>query len=194
MLRNVIGGAALAIVMVGCGGADNDTAATSELESADVVPAPVADAAGARAVLRDAQGAEIGTITLSQEGSSVRLTGDLTGLPAGEHGFHLHTTGMCEAPGFESAGGHYNPTNASHGANHPEGPHAGDFPNITVGADGTVRVDQTNALVTLADGQPNSLFDADGTAIIVHADPDDYETQPTGNAGARLACGVVERA
>lgn len=195
MLKNVIGGAALAIGLIGCGGADDDTAAIQDgLDSDTVVTSPIAaPAQQARAVLRDAQGAEIGTITISEEGSGIRLTGDLTALPVGEHGFHFHETGSCEAPGFDSAGGHFNPTTASHGTNHPEGPHAGDIPNIT-GADGSTNVDQTNSMVTLAEGQPNSLFDADGTALVVHADPDDYETQPSGNAGARIACGVVERA
>src|SRR5690606_15593276 len=108
-----------------------------------------------------------------------------------EHGFHFHQTGQCEAPGFDSAGEHFNPTNASHGTAHPQGPHAGDIPNIT-GASGATHVDQTNSMVTLAEGAANSLFDADGTALVVHADPDDYETQPSGNAGARIACGVIE--
>lgn len=196
MLRNVIGGTVLAIGLVACGGADDENATVIQ-EAGDtssmMTAATTAPGGQARAVLRDAQGAEIGTVTITQEGSNVRLMGDLTSLPAGEHGFHFHQTGTCEGPGFDSAGGHFNPTNASHGSEHPQGPHAGDIPNIT-GADGSTHVDQTNSMVTLMDGQPNSLFDADGTALVVHADPDDYETQPSGNAGARIACGVIEHA
>lgn len=195
MFRNMIGGTALAVGLFGCGGAaDEDTAIVQDgPDSATVVTAPVtAPAQQARAVMRDAQGAEIGTVTIMQEGSSVRLTGDLTSLPVGEHGFHFHETGTCEAPEFESAGEHFNPTSASHGTEHPQGPHAGDIPNIT-GADGSTSVDQSNSMVTLMEGQPNSLFDADGTALVIHADPDDYETQPSGNSGARIACGVIER-
>ena len=195
MYRNVIGGTALALGLVACGGADQDVATVETVtDSIDLATAPVTEPGQqAHAVLHDAEGVEIGTITLTQEGTSVRLVGDIASLPAGDHGFHFHETGSCEAPTFESAGGHYNPTGASHGSGHPEGPHAGDFPNVTAVDGSPTRVDVTNSMVTLAEGQPNSLFDADGTALIVHADPDDYETQPTGNAGARLACAVVER-
>lgn len=194
MYRNVIGGTVLALGLAACGGgADQDAAAVEEaLDSADVASVPVTDASQqARAVLHDAEGTEVGTITITEEGGAVRLVGDVAGLAAGDHGFHLHETGSCEAPDFASAGGHFNPTSASHGSS--QGPHAGDFPNVTA-VDGTpTHIDQMNMMVTLADAQPNSLFDADGTALVIHADPDDYESQPSGNAGARVACGVIER-
>lgn len=113
---------------------------------------------------------------------------ELTGLTPGEHGFHLHMVGKCEAPGFASAGGHLNPTGKEHGWQNPRGAHIGDLPNLTADASGAVK-----ATITF-DSVPEVMFDADGTALVVHAKPDDYTTDPSGNSGDRMVCGVVTKA
>ena len=114
------------------------------------------------------------------------------GLEPGDYGFHIHETGRCDAPDFESAGGHFNPTNASHGLLDPEGPHAGDLINLHVGEDGSVTYVVSTALVTLSEGE-RAIFDTDGSAVILHAQPDDYVTDPGGGSGDRIACGVIEQ-
>ena len=108
-----------------------------------------------------------------------------TGLPAGVHGVHIHTTGKCDAPDFTTAGGHWNPTGKMHGSENPMGPHEGDLPNLTVGADGSGNLTFTVAGASLA-----TMLDADGAAFVVHAGSDDYKTDPSGNSGGRIACGV----
>ena len=113
-------------------------------------------------------------------------------LTEGTHGFHFHEKGVCEAPDFESAGGHFNPTGASHGLGHEDGPHAGDLPNLEVGPDGTVKEEFFVENLTLKAGEENSLFQDDGTALVIHAEEDDGTTQPSGDSGDRIACGVVE--
>jgi Cu-Zn family superoxide dismutase len=105
------------------------------------------------------------------------------------HGTHLHATGRCDPPGFTTAGGHLNPAARQHGLRNPAGPHLGDLPNLTVAANGTGRMEATIA-ATLTPGQA-PLFDADGTALVVHAGPDDMVTDPAGNSGARIACTVI---
>ncbi|SFK85524.1 superoxide dismutase, Cu-Zn family [Salinicoccus halodurans] len=115
----------------------------------------------------------------------------LSDMAPGDHGFHIHETGSCEQPDFESAGGHYNPTDANHGMDDPEGPHAGDMKNIEVSEDGTVNTEVTADMVTLEEGQDNTLFTEDGTALVIHSGADDYEMQPSGDAGDRIACGVI---
>lgn len=146
----------------------------------------------ASAVLLNAQGAQVGTLTLEQHASNVRVEVSVRGLPAGEHGIHFHATGVCAAPDFTSAGGHFNPTQRQHGLQNPQGPHAGDLPNLTVMADGNGRLEVVTASISLSPGS-TSLFDADGTAFVVHAATDDQRTDPSGNSGARIACGVVTR-
>jgi Cu-Zn family superoxide dismutase len=149
-------------------------------------------AATAAADVKDADGKSLGTAELSETPTGVLVTVKLSGIPPGEHALHLHTTGQCEAPDFKSAGGHYNPESKSHGFKNPEGAHKGDLPNVYVEADGTLNVDAFVAGVTLAPGA-QSLLDDDGTAIVVHAKLDDYSTDPAGDAGDRIACGVVEK-
>lgn len=150
-----------------------------------------ADEPGAAAALRDAQGRDVGTVRLAEAGGGVRITADVRDLPPGEHGFHIHMTGACE-PTFEAAGEHFNPEGKQHGLQNPAGPHAGDAENLRVGQDGTGQMEGTNDRVTLGEG-PNSVFDSDGSAIVVHAQPDDQRTDPSGNSGERIACGVIER-
>jgi superoxide dismutase, Cu-Zn family len=145
--------------------------------------------------LRGSDGTPHGTLQLDAiAGGGVRLTGTLTGLPPGPHGIHLHAAGRCEPPGFESAGGHFNPQGRQHGLRNPAGPHAGDAPNIVADASGRAAVDLTFAGASLEEAGARSLRDADGAAVVVHASQDDQVTDPSGNSGARIACGVIEQA
>lgn len=151
--------------------------------------------AGAKADLLNGKGEKVGSATLTQEGSGVRIRVDLWNLPPGTHAMHIHAVGQCHdgAQGFKAAGGHFNPFGKKHGRNNPEGPHAGDLPNFDVGADGKAFVDVSAPLVTLEEGASNSLFHPGGTCIVVHAKPDDHVTDPAGNAGDRIACGVITK-
>lgn len=146
-----------------------------------------------RAVVQTSSGATVGTLDFAPSATGTHITGTLTGLPVGTHGIHLHAVGRCDAPEFTTAGGHLNPANAHHGLENPEGPHAGDLPNIIVSSTGVVNVDLTDPRVTLDANASGGLFDADGTAIVVHATADDQRSDPSGNSGARIACGVVTR-
>ena len=148
----------------------------------------------ASATLQDSAGRQVGTIRLTDAGAAgVVVDASVVGLAAGQHGIHFHAVGQCVAAGaFASAGGHANPTGRKHGLEHPDGPHAGDLPNLVVGADGRGSLRVTTPRVTLGD-ETGSLLDADGTAVVVHATQDDQRTDPAGNSGARVACGVVEK-
>ena len=150
--------------------------------------APALAADKAQAVLTDADGKEVGHATLIATTGGVLITVDLDGLPPGERAFHLHAVGKCEPPKFESAGPHYNPEQHMHGMMNPKGPHAGDMPNLHVPESGKFQVEVLNSTVSLAE---SSLLDDDGSAIVIHATADDYKTDPAGNAGDRIACGVV---
>jgi len=141
-----------------------------------------------RVEMRGADGASHGAVTLTQTPNGVLLDGDLMGLEDGVYGFHFHQTGVCEGD-FTSAGGHHNPTNRSHGLEVEGGPHAGDMPNVYV-VDGKARFQQFNPMVRFTGGDA-ALNDADGTALMVHTQADDHTSQPTGDAGGRMACGVV---
>jgi len=143
--------------------------------------------------MKNAKGESVGVATITEKkGAGVEIALDLKGLPAGEHALHFHMTPKCEGPEFTSAGGHFNPAAKKHGMQNPEGPHAGDMSNFTVAAAGTAKTTVSNANVTLGAGA-NSLFTNGGTALMVHAAPDDMKTDPTGNAGARIACGVITK-
>jgi len=144
----------------------------------------------AKASLKDASGKDVGQVQLTQTPHGVLLKMTLKGAPAGERAFHIHAIGKCEPP-FTSAGPHFNPASHKHGMEAKEGAHAGDMPNLHVPVNGDLVIEIANPMISLVKGQPNSLFDADGSAIIIHAGADDYKTDPTGNAGDRIACGVV---
>jgi len=146
----------------------------------------------ARANLKDANGKDVGSATLTQTPGGVLIALTVKGLPAGEHAFHVHAVGKCEPP-FTSAGGHFNPGNKKHGLMAAEGHHAGDMPNLHIPPSGELMVEVMNSDITLDKGKPNSVFDADGSALVIHANKDDYKTDPTGEAGGRIACGVVEQ-
>ena len=150
----------------------------------------VAQEGGATAVMMDQSGTNLGTLTLMDMDGGVHISGELSGVPNGEHGFHIHEIGTCDAATkFESAGAHFEPGDNKHGTENPEGPHAGDLMNVTADDDGKAAVDFANTNVTL-----EQLLDADGAALVLHADPDDYKTDPSGNSGDRFACGVIEGA
>ena len=145
----------------------------------------------AAAAIMDTDGQPVGMVTLTQGPQGVVVSADLNGLPPGGHAFHIHAVGAC-APDFSAAGGHFGPGDESHGYLHSTDMHAGDLPNIYVGVDGSVQSDAFTNDITLATGDERSLFDADGSAIIVHEKPDDYGAD-AGVAGARIACGIIER-
>ncbi|MEA2927568.1 MAG: superoxide dismutase, Cu-Zn family [Alphaproteobacteria bacterium] len=144
----------------------------------------------ANAQLKDASGKAVGDVDLMQTPAGVLIKLQIKGLPPGEHAFHIHAVGKCEAP-FESAGPHFNPTHHKHGMLSGEG-HAGDMPNLHVPQSGELAVELVNPAVTLEQGKPNSVFDSDGSSLIIHAKADDYKTDPAGNAGDRIACGVIQ--
>ena len=143
------------------------------------------------ASLAFANGSPAGTAMLMRSGDGYSIMVQARGLTPGAHGFHLHTTGRCDAPDFTSAGGHLNPGGRSHGRLSAQGPHLGDLTNLQVGSDGTV-----TATIEIPNGRADALaqiFDADGTAVMIHAGPDDYRSDPAGDAGSRVSCGVLVR-
>jgi Cu-Zn family superoxide dismutase len=144
----------------------------------------------AKAMLRDAKGEDVGSVSLMQTSAGVLLQLSLKGVPAGEHAFHIHAVGKCEPSGFNSAGGHFNPGDAHHGMMSGPG-HAGDMPNLHVPASGALDLEVVNAAIILEKDKPNSVFHPGGTAIVIHAGKDDYTSDPTGNAGGRIICGVI---
>ena len=179
----------LGLGLIGCGAPQpaEETAAAPPA-AAPGADAPAAQAAGptrAVATLQTAQGASAGTATATLADGRVMISLAAQGLPPGRHGVHIHTTGRCDPPSFESAGAHWNPTSMQHGLEPPPGQHAGDMPNLTVGPDGRGSLEYH-----LEGGDFTGLLDQDGSAFIVHAAADDQRTDPSGNSGDRIACGV----
>ncbi len=188
----VLGG--LGLILAACAGGPRMPASSA--------PTPDAvrtanDVMAARATIRNATGDSVGTAQLtSNNDGAVHLVVNVRGLTAGSHGIHFHAVASCDGattPPFGSAGGHHNPLGRQHGLDNEAGPHGGDLPNITVAANGTGTLDAVTPRATIRSG-PASLFDADGSAIVIHAGTDDQKTDPAGNSGARIACGVIEQA
>jgi Cu-Zn family superoxide dismutase len=181
------------VLICGCGQRDH-TAGTADALGTPSAPAPAeapATAASATAPLSPTQGRNAsGTLMLNAQGDSVRLTGTLHGLaPNGEFGFHIHEKGDCSAPDASSAGEHFNPTSAQHGSPQADTHHAGDMLNVKSDAQGAAVIDAVASGVSLDSGQPNGVR---GKAIVLHEKADDYTSQPAGNSGARIACGVID--
>ena len=147
----------------------------------------------AKADIIDTAGKSIGKATLVEQKEGVMIKLKVSGLPPGKHGYHIHETGNCATPDFKSAGGHFNPFQKHHGMENPLGKHAGDLPNLEVKQDGRAKATFVATDTTLKEG-PGSLLKEGGTAIVIHADPDDNKSDPAGNAGARIACGVIVKA
>ncbi|MGH7581356.1 MAG: superoxide dismutase family protein [Gemmatimonadales bacterium] len=168
-----------AIALAGCGGQARGPDGTR-------LPEPAA-----RASLFDSSGTRVGLATFSETDGTAQLGVSVSGLSSGQHGMHIHETGACTPPGFESAGGHFNPGAKKHGMLNPDGPHAGDLPNLVAGADGSADTTFTVSPTLLAQG-PASMMGAQQHAFVIHADPDDQKTDPSGNSGARVVCGVIE--
>jgi Cu-Zn family superoxide dismutase len=148
-----------------------------------------AEANSANADIKDAGGVTVARATATEVDGGISIVVNATGVSAGTHGVHVHTVGRCDAPDFTTAGGHWNPGSTMHGVENPHGPHAGDMPNLIVGADG-----HGHLAIKLPAGTLDGMLDADGAALVIHAGPDDLKTDPAGNSGARIACGVFQRA
>jgi len=176
MRREIILAAASAALAAGCAMNGAGTAQSS-------------GAVEAAAMLRSPAGQQLARATARQESAGVRVRVEATGLPAGTYGAHVHMTGRCDAPDFTSAGGHWNPTGRQHGRENPQGAHKGDLPNLMVGADGRGSLEFVIPDASLS-GARLPMLDADGAALVIHERPDDYRTDPTGNSGARIACGA----
>ncbi|MBM7563205.1 superoxide dismutase family protein [Paenibacillus sacheonensis] len=142
--------------------------------------------------LINTKGEEIGTASLTQKNDSVMVRVEASKLTPGEHGLHFHQVGKCEVPDFKTAGAHFNPADRQHGFNNPKGFHNGDLPNLKADAGGNAKAEFETKVVTLAKGQPNSLLKDGGSSLVIHDKADDYVTDPSGNSGDRIACGVIQ--
>jgi superoxide dismutase, Cu-Zn family len=147
----------------------------------------------ATAVLRNASGNDVGKVSITQTRGGALLKLSINGIPPGEHAFHIHAMGKCDGPSFDSAGPHFNPDNAHHGIMSGGG-HAGDMPNLHVPQNGALELEVINAAITLDHNKPNSVFRPEGTSVVIHGGKDDYTSDPAGNAGNRIACGVIRQA
>ncbi len=143
--------------------------------------------------LTNTSGKKVGEATLTEAKNGVQIKLTAQGLSPGRHGFHIHEIGKCEVPDFKTAGAHFNPFKREHGFKNTKGPHAGDLPNLEVAPNGKVDTEIFASLVTLQEGKPNSLIDMEGSALVIHDKVDDYTTDPSGNSGDRIVCGVITK-
>lgn len=183
----MVGGAVLALGACATDGDSTAMAAQAEsgpIESTIGPPTLAAD-------LRDSQGRTRARATVEQSGDSLRVRVEATAMTPGSYGAHIHTTGRCDPPAFTTAGPHWNPTGQKHGKDNPQGMHKGDLPNLTVGPDGRGSFEYTIPHAILSGMLPTKLVDGDGAAVVIHAKADDHRTDPSGNSGDRIACGVL---
>lgn len=176
---------ASALILTACGSESPEVPASDSDGAVDVSTSKPARPQMASAGLKLSDGTDVGTVTATQQGRDILIAVKASGMTAGDHGIHVHTTGKCEGPTFETAGTHWNPGGAQHGLSNPQGQHHGDMPNLTVATDGTARMDYT-----IKDSSMAEMLDADGAALVIHAKADDQMTDPSGDSGDRVACGV----
>ncbi|MFD1358770.1 superoxide dismutase family protein [Fictibacillus halophilus] len=182
----------LVIILASCGNKKEDEHKDHEMEESQAASSKVKG--GSYIVnLVDTKGNKTGEATLTQTAEGVNVEVNATGLKPGEHGIHFHEKAICTPPDFKSAGAHFNPTDKKHGFLNPKGPHVGDIHNITADESGVVHGEVLSTMVSLNEGKSNSLFSNGGTALIIHADADDYKTDPAGNSGDRVLCGVIKK-
>lgn len=183
------------LTLAGCGSSEDteDNKVVEDSEETSSQPTTESENAVEKVTvnLKNTEGDEVGEVNLEETDRGVRILLEAANLPKGTHGIHIHETRACEKPDFESAGGHFNPTNASHGTEHEKGAHAGDLPNIEVAEDGTIKEELLAKGVTLKMDQENTLFDSDGSALVIHEKADDNKSQPSGDSGDRIACGEI---
>jgi Cu-Zn family superoxide dismutase len=185
--------ATLSLALAGCGTEQpaTDQPAVNEQAAGTEAAANTSNAAegAATASLRTAAGEARGQATATQAGDGISVRVEAMNMAPGTYAAHIHTTGRCDPPAFESAGSHWNPSSQQHGRDNPQGPHKGDLPNLTIAADGQGTVEFTIPAASVTGGA-TAMLDADGAAMMIHEKADDYRTDPTGNAGARIACGT----
>jgi superoxide dismutase, Cu-Zn family len=179
------------LLLLGCGAL---TAAGCARDRDAGEPAAASTTSGPAALtadLRDAAGRTRARAIVEPAGDSLRVRVEAVAMSPGAYGAHLHAAGRCDPPGFTTAGPHWNPTGQLHGKDNPKGMHKGDLPNLLVGTDGRGSFEYTIPDARLTGGGSGALIDADGAAVVIHAAPDDFRTDPSGNSGARIACGVL---
>ena len=189
--RTLVTVAIMGLVATACGGAQaGRSSATANPYPYDESPTSVI----AQAALQDGAGKIVGLVSFSENRLGVKVDVKINGLPAGTHGIHIHAAGKCDPPEFTTAGGHFNPASTKHGLSVPDGPHAGDLPNLEVAADGKGSLLHYGPHLSLNPAASNGVLFGAGTAVVVHAKADDGKTDPSGDSGARIACGVAKRA